>query len=76
MARPDDADSEMKELGRPSYSKEMKNIVKLAQYIKERYLNPQSDNYCDFKGYSDVLENILEKYENLSENLDDFLFEF
>ena len=76
MARPDDADSEMKELGRPSYSKEMKNIVKLAQYIKERYLTPQSDNYCDFKGYNDVLENILEKYENLSENLDDFLFEF
>ena len=58
------------------YSKEMLSILKLVRYIKERYFSPLSDNYCDFKSSPEVLENILDKYDNLGDNLDDFLFEF
>ena len=42
----------------------------------ERYLREESKGYCSFEDQPEVLENILEKYESLESNLDEFLFEF
>ena len=42
----------------------------------ERYLREESQGYCSFEDQPEVLENILQKYHNLEENVDEFLFEF
>ena len=39
-------------------------------------MKEENYGYCPFEDEPDVLTSILEKYENLESNLDEFLFEF
>ena len=44
--------------------------------MRDRYLSQESKSYCRFEEQPEVLENIKEKFMELEENLDEFLFEF
>lgn len=57
-------------------SQQLLHVVKLVDYMRERYFEPTSENYCDFWEDPEVLENMRAKIADLSENLDEFLFEF
>ena len=46
-------------------------MLELAEYMRERYLREESEGYCQFEDQPEVLENIVDKYENLEENLDE-----
>ena len=54
-----------------SGSDERKKVLELAEYMRERYLREESEGYCQFEDQPEVLENIVDKYENLEENLDE-----
>ena len=51
-------------------------MVKLVDYMRERYFERSSQNCCTFEEDPEVLENIRSKIAELSGNLDEFLFEF